>query len=559
MEKKYFDIFCDMMLSTYSDVIILDTSSMLVYILKFSRKPEFEGLELTAKEVFDYLEKSGVTQMADRFIFVSEWENTIKERCENHESGLVLNYRTIINGEKKWLNVIMHVPECYGKEDTKVVFCTKVMDENLALKHEIMASVEKNVYKIGKIYLDQNKATSEVISLNEKAIMKYYKGTSFTEEVNYIAKNLIHPDDVSTYLSYMNPDNIQKYYKAGYTDYGFLCRRKTRISYNWVYIRIIPSLDYKVNEMVFSAQVIAINDPIVKYVNDVILAERYGKGRDLDTEYNYTRYVDRIKNALFAFTSNFETFLEIDLNNNRYVSFKGPDESMSKLFDAEGLYPEYAEAAVEEMYEGEEALKLREFINLDNVRTQLESATTIKEHFRRKTGELVAISFSKTESLRGIPVRVNAVSELVNENDNLLKVITFGNFEVYDTNGKPIEFEKKQSKQVLAYLIDKQGYPITNSDIITDVLEKSTDDLNARKYASALIRKAMRDLENAGYPNVIIKESSHTRINKAALDCDFYHLLDGNIYYWTKYHNEYMKEYSWAEETNSEINNFFEK
>ncbi len=140
--------------------------------------------------------------------------------------------------------------------------------------------------------------------------------------------------------------------------------------------------------------------------------------------------------------------------------------------------------------------------------------------------------------------------------DEKLKVKTFGNFEVYDLAGKPLKFTRNKSKQVLAYLIDKHGYKVSTRDIVVDVLEKEENDINAIKYVSTLVKGAISDLKKAGYNDIVIKEWNSYWINVDEIDCDYYRLLDGNVAELNNYHNEYMKEYSWAEETNAEIMNY---
>lgn len=140
--------------------------------------------------------------------------------------------------------------------------------------------------------------------------------------------------------------------------------------------------------------------------------------------------------------------------------------------------------------------------------------------------------------------------------EKLVKVQTFGNFEVYDCSGNIIHFRKKKSKQLFAYLVDNYGYPVTTADVVADILEKPADNLNAMKYVSTIIRSAIDTLEEAGYRNVIIKEWNSVHINTSMIDCDYYHLIEGDLSYLKLYHNEYMKEYSWAEATNAEIQQY---
>ena len=88
------------------------------------------------------------------------------------------------------------------------------------------------------------------------------------------------------------------------------------------------------------------------------------------------------------------------------------------------------------------------------------------------------------------------------------QVKTFGNFDIYDENSNRIIFKRKQAKELLAYLIDKQGYPVTTREIVTEVLEKKETDKTYIKYVSALVGYAIKDLDVAGYTDIIIKEYS---------------------------------------------------
>lgn len=52
-----------------------------------------------------------------------------------------------------------------------------------------------------------------------------------------------------------------------------------------------------------------------------------------------------------------------------------------------------------------------------------------------------------------------------NDPENLLKVVTFGNFVVYKNNHEVLSFSRTRSKEVFTYLIDCGGYPVTTADI----------------------------------------------------------------------------------------------
>ncbi len=218
------------------------------------------------------------------------------------------------------------------------------------------------------------------------------------------------------------------------------------------------------------------------------------------------------------------------------------------------LIGKYSEIATKYMGNVDEETKkhLMENASKEALIRNLKDKASSEFSFVYSDGRLVKTVYTPIERENGIPTRIICTT-VPYPNDHMLKVKTFGNFEVFNGEGERIKFTKKQSKQLLAYLIDKQGFPVEPRDIIEDVLEKDPGDKNAIKYVSRLSQLAIKDLEKEGYTDVIVKEWNSLRVNVDKIDCDYYHLVRGDNAYLQQYHNEYMKEYSWAEETNAEI------
>lgn len=144
------------------------------------------------------------------------------------------------------------------------------------------------------------------------------------------------------------------------------------------------------------------------------------------------------------------------------------------------------------------------------------------------------------EDLRYPVMTLNGVAEK-------LKLVTFGVFKVFDKNGEIFNFTRTLSKEVLAYLVDQAGFPVTSKDIAKDVLEEPVFDDRVSKRVSKIVNLLIDDLNNAGFHDVIIKQNRHLQINKDAVDCDLYRTLDGDVEALNSFHGEYMLEYSWAE------------
>lgn len=90
------------------------------------------------------------------------------------------------------------------------------------------------------------------------------------------------------------------------------------------------------------------------------------------------------------------------------------------------------------------------------------------------------------------------------------------------------------------------------------MLEREITDLNAAKYVSALSKELIKDLGEHGFNDVVIREWNTLRIEKDRIDCDLYRLLGGERCSKRLFHGEYMKEYSWAEETCAELSELAE-
>lgn len=130
--------------------------------------------------------------------------------------------------------------------------------------------------------------------------------------------------------------------------------------------------------------------------------------------------------------------------------------------------------------------------------------------------------------------------------DKKLKCTTFGNFIVYKENGEVMTFSRTKSKELLAYLIDCIGFPITSNDIAHDLYEVSLDKQMSKNISKVII-SLMDDLKNEGYEGVVIKQNRQLYINKDRISCDIYDAINGDVKALNSFRGDYMIEYSWAE------------
>jgi hypothetical protein len=125
---------------------------------------------------------------------------------------------------------------------------------------------------------------------------------------------------------------------------------------------------------------------------------------------------------------------------------------------------------------------------------------------------------------------------------------TFGHFDLF-VDGISVNFSSSKEKELMALLIDRNGGTLTTSEAISYLWEdESVNDRVSAKY-----RKLAMGLKNTltryGVEYIIINNHGTRSINKSAIKCDYYELLAGNEKYREAFHNAYMTDYSWAEET----------
>lgn len=132
-----------------------------------------------------------------------------------------------------------------------------------------------------------------------------------------------------------------------------------------------------------------------------------------------------------------------------------------------------------------------------------------------------------------------------------LQVRCFGSFEVY-WQGKPVSFGRKQTKEMLAFLIDRNS--ICTSEEISDALWEGDTDIKACKTRlRSLLYDLKESLSNIGACNIVIRRRGSIGIDANCLDCDYYRFLQGDIRAVNAFQGEYMKQCSWAEATLGKI------
>ena len=130
----------------------------------------------------------------------------------------------------------------------------------------------------------------------------------------------------------------------------------------------------------------------------------------------------------------------------------------------------------------------------------------------------------------------------------LIYVQTFGNFEVF-SYGSALKFSYSKTKELLAYLVDRNGASANMNEICAVLWENDRDSANMKAYLRKLIGDLLKVLNLTGAADVVVKKHNSIAIVPEKIVCDSYRFMKGDFEYINAYSGQYMSQYSWAEWT----------
>lgn len=118
----------------------------------------------------------------------------------------------------------------------------------------------------------------------------------------------------------------------------------------------------------------------------------------------------------------------------------------------------------------------------------------------------------------------------------------FDGFGVF-VDGRPILMTQAKAKELLAYLVHRQGAPVTNGEIAGILWEGREYDVSLKSHTRVIISQLSRQLENEGIRDIMLRAWNNTAIDVSKISCDYYDYLAGDH---ETPQGKYLYEYKWA-------------
>lgn len=153
-------------------------------------------------------------------------------------------------------------------------------------------------------------------------------------------------------------------------------------------------------------------------------------------------------------------------------------------------------------------------------------------------------------------------NEYADENlkpDILLYVQCFGNFDVFKTDRTRLNFKRKKSKELFAYLIYRRGAACSNAEIAGILFDDDDYSLKRQQYLQKIISFMIETLAEVSADDVVIRNRGNISVDINRIQCDYYRFIENDSNARRSWSGEFMTQYSWAEPAAGYISGAYEK
>lgn len=120
-------------------------------------------------------------------------------------------------------------------------------------------------------------------------------------------------------------------------------------------------------------------------------------------------------------------------------------------------------------------------------------------------------------------------------------------------NGVPFRISGAKPREMMALLVDRGEQGFTVGEGIAYLWPDRANDSGAQSLLRMTYKRLLDMLESVGVGHILISKENRRMLNIKEVDCDLYRILNGDRQAAKNYHGQYLQEYSWAEERNSQL------
>ena len=138
-----------------------------------------------------------------------------------------------------------------------------------------------------------------------------------------------------------------------------------------------------------------------------------------------------------------------------------------------------------------------------------------------------------------------------------VEVHCFGKFDIF-VDGTAVKFSRAKSKELLAYLVDRNGTMCNNEDLLAVLWQDKKPTKSLKQQLRNLIYDLNQSLRKVDADDIIIRQDTTIGIKKEKIKCDYYDFQKGDPKALQSFRGEYMSQYSnWSYTMELNLQNYF--
>lgn len=121
-------------------------------------------------------------------------------------------------------------------------------------------------------------------------------------------------------------------------------------------------------------------------------------------------------------------------------------------------------------------------------------------------------------------------------------------------DGERMSMGRSKPEELLALLVDRGSAGVSTGEAIACLWPGRTNDESTQSLCRVTYKRMMDALKERGIDDIIVSQGRKKYLRTGEVDCDLYRILSGDRDAIRSYSGEYMREYSWAETRNAQLN-----
>ena len=158
----------------------------------------------------------------------------------------------------------------------------------------------------------------------------------------------------------------------------------------------------------------------------------------------------------------------------------------------------------------------------------------------------------KPYAVQDVEEAIELAMRIKPKTEKRVKIQTMPSF-VLSVDGQVVYLSGEKRVELLALLVEHDEMGLTNGEAIAYLWPERPADKKTQTLLRVTMHQLTKELEEYGVENLILKKGRKKYINKEMIDCDLYRILEGDLDSLQFYAGEYMREYSWAEVRNGQL------